>query len=175
MSFHASDLARLPEGERVAFLSALTEAESAQLRHDWSFWGRPEQRLPKGDWINWLILAGRGFGKTRTGAETVRQWIKTSNYVNLIGATADDVREIMVDGESGILAICPKDERPRYIANKNRLEWPNGARSLLFTAEEPDRFRGKQHSHLWMDELASWRYHESYDQAAFGLRLGNKF
>ena len=144
------------------------------LQYDRSHWARPEQRLPDGDWINWLILAGRGYGKTR-GAETVRQWVKRYQYVNLIGATADDVRDIMITGESGILAVCPKDARPRYIANKRMLAWPNGAISLLFTAEEPDRFRGKQHMKLWLDELAAWRYgQESWDQASLGLRLGDR-
>ena len=118
-------------------------------------------------------MAGRGFGKTRTGAETVRKWIKNYPYVNLIGATADDARDIMIEGESGILAICPKDERPLYIANKSRLEWPNGAKSLIFTADAPERLRGKQHHKLWMDELASWRYTEAWDQASLGLRLGD--
>ena len=79
----------------------------------------------------------------------------------------------MIEGESGILAICPKDERPLYIANKSRLEWPNGAKSLIFTADAPERLRGKQHHKLWMDELASWRYTEAWDQASLGLRLGD--
>jgi phage terminase large subunit-like protein len=121
----------------------------------------------------WLILAGRGFGKTRTGGETVRQWVKTNAFVNLIGATADDARDIMIEGESGILAICPKDERPLYVSSKRRLEWPNGAISLIFTADEPERLRGKQHYKFWADEAASWRYDESWDQAMLGLRLGN--
>jgi phage terminase large subunit-like protein len=104
----------------------------------------------------------------------VRQWVKRYRYVNLIGATADDVRTIMVEGESGILAICPADERPKYIANKRELHWPNGNKSLLFSAEEPDRLRGKQHEKLWCDELAAWRYPDAWDQAAFGLRLGDR-
>jgi phage terminase large subunit-like protein len=115
-------------------------------------------------------MAGRGYGKTRTGAEWVREQIKTSPYVNLIGATLDDARDIMIEGESGILAICPKHERPLYI--KRQLHWPNGAKSLVFTADEPERLRGKQHSGLWMDEIGSWRYQEAFDQAMFGLRLG---
>jgi phage terminase large subunit-like protein len=80
----------------------------------------------------------------------------------------------MVEGESGILAICPADERPKYIANKRELHWPNGTKSLLFSAEEPDRLRGKQHEKLWCDELAAWRYPDAWDQAAFGLRLGDR-
>ena len=94
-------------------------------------------------------------------------------YVNLIGATGDDARDIMIEGELGILQICPKDERPVYKAHKRLLEWPNGAKSLIFTADEPDRLRGKQHMKLWCDEMASWRYPESWDQASFGLRLGD--
>jgi phage terminase large subunit-like protein len=92
--------------------------------------------------------------------------------VNLIGATADDARDIMIEGESGILAICPDNERPRYVASKRRLEWQNGAVSLIFTADEPERLRGKQAMKIWMDEVASWRYPEAYDQAMMGLRLG---
>lgn len=119
------------------------------------------------------MLAGRGFGKTRTGAELVRQWIKRYPLVNLIGATADDARDIMIEGESGILAICPKDERPEYKKSARKLLWPNGAKSLIFTADEPDRLRGKQHMKLWGDEFAAWRYPEAWDQANFGLRLGD--
>ncbi len=100
-------------------------------------------------------------------------WIKKYPHVNLIAATADDARDIMIEGESGILAICPEDERPEYKASKRQLLWPNGARSLIFTADEPERLRGKQHMKLWADELASWRYPESWDQAMFGLRLGD--
>lgn len=121
----------------------------------------------------WLILAGRGFGKTRVGAETVRRWARKYRYVNLIGATSDDARDIMINGESGILAICPPSERPRYIQNASRLEWPNGAQSLIFTAAEPERLRGKQHEKLWADELGAWRYPEAWDQALMGLRLGD--
>jgi len=129
--------------------------------------------LPTQPFFIWLILAGRGFGKTRTGAETVRQWVRTNKFVNLIGATADDARDIMIEGESGLLAICPNDERPQYVASKRRLEWQNGAISLIFTADEPERLRGKQHYKLWADELASWRYPEAWDQAMMGLRLGD--
>lgn len=94
--------------------------------------------------------------------------------VNLIGATVDDARDIMIEGESGILAVCPRDERPEYKKSERKLVWPNGATSLIFTADEPERLRGKQHKKLWADELAAWRYQEAWDQAKFGLRLGER-
>lgn len=159
---------------RLKLVESLPYDIRERLLHNWEFWARPNQQLPKGDWVYWLILAGRGFGKTRTGAEVVRQWVRTSSYVNMIGATADDARDIMIEGESGILAICPDNERPIYKKSDRKLEWPNGATSLIFTADEPERLRGKQHEKLWLDELASWRYAEAWDQAKFGLRLGLK-
>jgi phage terminase large subunit-like protein len=162
----------LPEREQLSRIALLTDAEAEAMLWDWPFWARPNQQTPAGDWTYWLILAGRGFGKTRTGAEWVRQQVKTSQYVNLIGATADDARDIMVQGESGILAICPDGERPEYRPSQRKLVWPNGAVSLIFTADEPERLRGKQHSGLWGDELAAWRYPEALDQAKLGLRLG---
>ncbi len=170
-------LALLPEEKaetRIATLvSELSDEEAEAILFDWSFFCRPEQLAPDWAWRTWLILAGRGFGKTRTGAEWVREQIKQYPMVNLIAATADDARDIMIEGESGILSICPRNEQPKYVISKRRLEWPNGARSLVFTADEPERLRGKQHMKLWMDELASWRYTESFDQAMLGLRLGN--
>jgi phage terminase large subunit-like protein len=168
----ASWLASLPEAERAAFLESLTPDERSLLLYDWRYWARETQLPPDGDWQIWLILAGRGFGKTRTGAEWVRVQARTCQYVNLIGATADDARDIMVEGESGILAICPQAERPLYKKNDRKLVWPSGATSLIFTADEPERLRGKQHEGLWADELAAWRYPESWDQAMLGLRLG---
>ncbi len=169
-----SDLIKLNPAERARALASLTSKECAQLYYDWAFWSRSEQKPPEGDWIYWLILAGRGAGKTRSGAEAVREWARTFSIVNLIGATHDDVRDIMVLGESGVMAICPGDERPRYARASQRLTWPNGAVSLLFSAEEPDRLRGKQHMKLWLDELAAWRHADAFDQAMLGLRLGDR-
>ena len=146
----------------------------SERRYRWGLHARPEQALPGGDWLVWLILAGRGWGKTRTGAETVRQWVRDAPLVNLIGATADDARDIMIEGESGLLSICSPSERPRYVKSARKLEWPNGAQSLVFTADEPDRLRGKQHQKLWADEMASWRYPEAWNQALLGLRLGSR-
>lgn len=166
----------MPVDQRREAINGLDDAQAEQLLYDWSFWSRPTQTAPDWDWSTWLILAGRGFGKTRVGAEMVRTWVRHGfNYCNFIAATTDDIRDVMVEGESGILACCPRDERPRYLVSKRRLVWPNGARSLLFTAEEPDRLRGKQHQKLWADEPAAWKYaQESWDMAMFGLRLGKK-
>ncbi len=159
-------LARLAEG-----LSP-SEAE-VDPRYNWTLHARPSQLLPEGDWFAWVVLAGRGWGKTRVSMETARHWVKRYPMVNMVGATADDARDIMIQGESGILAICPKDERPRYIKSERKLAWPNGATSLIFTADEPDRLRGKQHMKLLCDEVAAWRYPEAWEQAILGLRLGD--
>lgn len=167
-------LASLPETIRQAAIETLDIEAKAALAYHWPFWARTNQLEPAGNWTYWLILAGRGFGKTRTGSETVRKWVQTCDMVNLIGATVDDARDIMIEGESGILAICPDNERPEYKKSERKLVWPNGAISLIFTADEPERLRGKQHKKLWADELAAWRYQEAWDQAKFGLRLGDR-
>ena len=169
-----ADLMKHPETVRNGLIETLSDEECAELYYDWSFWARPDQLPPREDWIYWVILAGRGAGKTRVGAEIVRAWSMEFSHVNLIGPTQDDVREVMVEGESGLLAVCPPEHRPRFSAASQRIDWPNGSVSLLFSADEPDRLRGKQHTKLWMDELAAWRRPESFDQAAFGLRLGRQ-
>ncbi len=168
------DILRLSPGKRARIIARMEPLECAQLFHDWNFWARPDQAPPPGDWLIWLILAGRGAGKTRAGAEAVRHWAKSYPIVNLVGPTVADVRDTMVLGESGILNCCRRDERPRYLAAAARIEWPNGAVTSLFSAEEPDRLRGKQHMKLWCDELAAWRQPETFDQALLGLRLGDK-
>jgi phage terminase large subunit-like protein len=154
-------------------LAKLSSKELQDLQYLWRFWARPNQLHPTHrEWTYWLVQAGRGFGKTRTGAEWVRQRVRRSPFVSLIAATAADARDVMIEGESGILRCCPKDERPEYEPSNRRLVWPNGARSSIFSADEPDRLRGPQHSDIWADELAAWRYPEAWDQALFGLRLG---
>ena len=170
----------LPEQTKLELIeearsrSQLGEGFETFLSFYWPLWARENQLPPGGEWTYWLILAGRGFGKTRAGAEWVRDSATSGRFkhVNLIGATADDARDIMVEGESGILNICPPWQRPEYLPTKRRLDWPNGCKTLIFTADEPERLRGKQHQRLWADELASWRYQEAWDQAMLGLRLG---
>jgi len=166
------ELLALPTDELEALIMGMPESAATALLYDWQMWARDNQLVPPGSWFVWLLLAGRGFGKTRTGAETVRIWAKEHTYVNLVAPTADDARDVMVEGESGILAICPPHERPHYQPSKRRLVWPNGAISQIFTADEPERLRGKQHMKLWADELCAWRYPEAWDMAMLGLRLG---
>lgn len=169
----AGSMSLLSGEQRKRLLDELPGADAAALEYDWRFWARSNQLPPEGAWRVWLVLAGRGFGKTRLGAEWVRESVRNFELVNVIAATADDARDIMIEGESGILRICPAAERPDYQPSKRRLDWPNGAKTLIFTADEPERLRGKQHMRLWMDELAAWRYPEAFDQAMLGLRLGS--
>ena len=139
----------------------------------WSIQARDKQQVPDGDWIIWLLLAGRGFGKTRVGAETVRIWSDQVPIIHLIARTTYDARETMVEGPAGILAVHPEHNRPKYEPSKRRLTWPNGCKGLLFTADEPDVLRGPQCYKLWADELATWKYaQETWDNALMGLRMG---
>ncbi|MBU6231615.1 terminase family protein [Patescibacteria group bacterium] len=176
-------LASLSDSDRAEQLKKLSTEELANLRWNWKFWARPNQLVPEGDWSTWLILAGRGFGKTRTGAETIRDWVcgptpmsaGRYNRIALVAETAPDARDVMVEGESGLLAVHPKDFRPVYEPSKRRVTWPNGAVATLYNAVEPDQLRGPQHDAAWCDELAKWRYcADTWDQLAFGLRLGEK-
>lgn len=143
--------------------------------HAWPVWARADQLPPPGEWSTWLILAGRGWGKSRTGAEFVRAEVKAgrAGRVALVARTAADVRDVIVEGESGILAISPKGERPTWEPSRRRLTWPNGAQATTYSAEEPDQLRGPQHDSAWCDELAAWRYPDAWDQLRFGLRLGD--
>jgi Terminase large subunit, T4likevirus-type, N-terminal len=123
----------------------------------------------------WLILAGRGFGKTVSAAQWVRHRVESgqARRVAIVGATAADVRDVMVEGPSGILAVCPPWNRPRYEPSKRRLTWPGGAIATTFSADEPERLRGPQHDAAWIDELSSFRYPAAVDNLLFGLRLGD--
>lgn len=173
----ASSLAQLPQTQRDQILQSLTDDETKLLAHEWRFWGRPSQFTPLGDgWFIWLILAGRGFGKTRSVVECVQEEVEAERVgrIGIAGATAADVRDILIEGESGFLAKAAPWNRPLYEPSKRRLTWPNGARATLFSADEPDRFRGPQHDFFVADELAAWRYPEAWDQAMLGLRLGKR-
>ncbi|MDB5612134.1 MAG: ATP-binding protein [Bradyrhizobium sp.] len=174
----------LTPSQRQSVLSSLTEAQADELLHDWEFLGRPDQLPPPGDWRTWLFLAGRGAGKTRAGAEWVRSKIRAGySPIALIAPTAGDARDVMVEGNGGILSVSwSKDRdargnlmgRPLYEPSKRRLTWSNGSTATLFSGEEPERLRGPQHAALWADEVAAWQDpSEAWDMAMFGLRLGD--
>lgn len=178
----AQILANLPEDEAADYLNSLSPQARMSLKYDWSFWARPNQQTPKGDWTTWLILAGRGFGKTRTGAEFIRENVcgptplaaGRCKHIALVAETAPDARDVMVLGPAGLLACHHPDFRPHYYPSKRLVEWPNGAQAILFNAVEPDQLRGPQFDLAWCDELAKWRYaQETWDQLQFGLRLGD--
>lgn len=169
----AERLASLSPDERVKVLAGLTNAEAEALLHDWrGFNARPNQIMPDGDWDIWMVLAGRGFGKTRTGAEAVREVVanNTAERIGLVAETAADARDVMV---AELLRIFPADQRPVYTKSNRCVEFQNGAKAFTYNAVEPDQLRGPQHDFMWHDELAKWRYaRETWDQAQFGLRLG---
>ena len=154
----AQIVAELPDDEREKILADL---DQESLLYDWSFWGRPEQLAPEGDWNIWLLLAGRGFGKTRTAAEWVREEARVTRNGKLrfalVARTAADVRDVLIEGESGIMNVCPPSEMPLYEPSKRRLTFPNGNTCTAFTADEPDSLRGPQFTHAWGDEVAAWR------------------
>ena len=161
--------------EFQAIWHALPPESREAYAYAWRKVARPKQLAPPGNWRCWVVRAGRGWGKTRTGAEWMREGVESGQCGRLGfgGATAADTRDVMVEGPSGILAISPNHWRPTYEPSKRRLTWPNGAVGTLYSAEEPDRLRGPQHDRFWADELAAWqRLEESWDMLQFGLRVG---
>jgi predicted phage terminase large subunit-like protein len=165
----------LPQATRKALWATLSAKEKAALEYYWPFWARPDQLAPQGDWTTWLILSGRGWGKTRTGVEWVREEQASGGRGRfaLVGRTAADARDVIVEGESGILATAPPWNRPTYEPSKRRVTWPNGAVATTYSADEPDQLRGPQHDGFLADEVAAWPA-ETWDQLQFGLRLGKR-
>jgi predicted phage terminase large subunit-like protein len=165
--------------ERNAFFSSLSLQEQQEFFYRWNFWARPGQRPPAGDWSIWLIMAGRGFGKTRAGAEWVRGIAEGDGSARfaLVGANYAETRTVMVEGESGLLSIAPPDQRPVWEPSLKRLTWKNGAQAHLYSAAEPEGLRGPQNSHAWCDEIAKWMNNAGQAEAAWdnlkmGLRVG---
>jgi len=146
-----------------------------EKQFDWNHNARPEQKVPKGNWRVWLILAGRGFGKTRTGAETIRQWALSGQYkrIALIARSEAEAREVMIEGQSGLLNVHPKSERPIWEPSLRRLTWPNGAIATCYSSENYQQLRGPQFDCAWIDELAKFHTADQvWDQLNFALRLG---
>jgi phage terminase large subunit-like protein len=165
----------LPDRQREVLLERIGADGAALLMRDWTLRARPDQLPPAGDWSIWLVMAGRGFGKTRLGAEWVRQIAQedASVRVALISASPREVREVMIEGESGLLAISPRAARPKWHPARRRLTWPNGAQAFVYGASAPESLRGPQHSHAWADEIGKWPHAlATWDNLLMSMRLG---
>jgi phage terminase large subunit-like protein len=169
--------------QRRRWISKLSKPLKYKLLYTWRAWARDNQVLPDDPfWFCWLILAGRGFGKTRTGAETVREWVfgeemkrllQKEKRVAIVGKTASDVRDVMIQGESGLLAVHAPWERPKYYPSKRLLVWPNKVIAQTFSGDEPDQLRGPQFAKGWVDEPAKFKYlQETWDNLELAMRLG---
>ncbi|KUF11943.1 DNA-packaging protein [Pseudoponticoccus marisrubri] len=152
------------------------------LPYLFEFWAHDHQLPPEGDWRSWVILGGRGAGKTRAGAEWVRRMVEGAKPLDpgrcrrlaLVGETLDQAREVMIFGDSGIMACSPPDRKPSWVSTRRCLVWPNGAEAMVFSAHDPESLRGPQFDGAWVDELAKWKKaQETWDMLQFGLRLGD--
>ena len=177
----AKHLKSIPLAQRAGVIETvqrgLKEREAARLTYNWHLHARDSQLPPPGDWDTWMILAGRGFGKTRTGAEWVRDQVESraAHRIALVARTLDEAQSVMIEGESGIVNISPHWDKPIYEPSKRKLTWPNGAHALAFSSHEPDQLRGPQFDAAWCDELASWEYPaQTWDNLTFALRLGRR-
>lgn len=160
-------------------MATLERKERREFPWHWKRWARPSQVAPPGDWRVWLVMAGRGFGKTRCGAEWVNAVAEQTPHarIALLAANLNEARSVMVEGESGLLSVGAPWRKPSFEPSLRRLTWPNGAQALLYSAGEPESLRGPQHSHAWCDEVAKWdnagaRATSSWDNLLMGLRLG---
>lgn len=182
---HSRDLRNLDKEVAENFLKSLQPLELEELLKTWEFWARDNQVPPKtNDWFCFMFLAGRGAGKTRSGAEWVRSQVKRGKKrIALLAPTASDCRDTLVEGESGILAVSWVHDHdddgipmgvPKYEPSKRQLSWENGAIAKMYSAEEPERLRGPQFDAAWADELCAWTQDmETWDMLMFGLRLGD--
>ena len=179
----ADTLRDLTAKEVKSLFEQLGPQKTEELKHDWNFWARDAQLEPEGDWNTWFINAGRGFGKTRTGVEWVREQVKLGKkLIAAVAATNSDIERVMVKGESGFLSVCWKGDKtykgkpmgfPEYSPTKRTLTWENGATVQFFSAEEPERLRGPQFEIAWCDELAAWNKDiDTWDMLQFCMRLG---
>jgi phage terminase large subunit-like protein len=165
--------------QRDTYVAGLSQKERIEWPYDFQNIAHSGQQQPDGDWRVWLVMGGRGFGKTRAGAEWVRSIAESDAYarIALVGASLGEARSVMVEGESGLIACSPPDQRPIFEPSLHRLRWPGGAQAYLYSAAEPESLRGPQHSHAWCDEIGKWpnAYNKSqhcWDNLTLGLRLG---
>ena len=155
-------------------LETLSERQKAMLRYAWDLFARESQRPPAGDWITWLYMAGRGAGKTRTASEWIRQRVYDgAQRIALLGRTPADVRDVMIEGDSGLLNVFPPHERPKHEPSIRRIVFHTGAVGHVYSSEQPDHLRGPQHDTAWCDELATFKARDAWDNLQMGLRLGS--
>ncbi|MEA3065791.1 MAG: hypothetical protein QOJ27_2243 [Sphingomonadales bacterium] len=169
----AERIAMMDPGARKAFLRSLPRPVKEMLA-TWYGQARPGQRQPDGDWRIWLAMGGRGYGKTLAGAQWVHRLAETPGLrIALVGPTEDEVRTVMIEGSSGILASAPDHARPSWEPSLGRLSWPNGTLAFVHSGANPEALRGPEHDHAWCDELAKWaRAEATWDNLMFGLRRG---
>ena len=155
-------------------LAALPVQRQAMLRYLWPAWARESQKPPPGDWITWLYMAGRGAGKTRTASEWIRQRVYDgARRIALVGRTPADVRDVMIEGDSGLLNVFPPHERPNYEPSNRRIVFHTGGVGHVYSSEQPDHLRGPQHDTAWCDELATFKSRDAWDNLQMGLRQGS--
>jgi phage terminase large subunit-like protein len=165
--------------DRLTALAEAVDQHGSKLLGFWQNLAHPGQLPPHNDWRTWLLMAGRGFGKTRAGAEWVRDYALRFPGVRiaLVGATFADVRRVMIEGESGLLNIGPAAGRPRWEPSNAELRWPNGSMATVYSAASPDKLRGPQHHIAWCDEIAKWARRtakQAWSNLQLGLRLGDQ-
>lgn len=159
---------------KKAALKRLLEIRGEKSKYDWSLNARPDQIAPPGDWTIFLLMGGRGAGKTRSGAEWVRKKIEAGlRRGGIVAPTASDARDVMIEGESGILNIFPNKDRPKYEPSKRRITFKTGAVVHVYSGEDPTRFRGPQHEFMWCDEICYYPDPVTvWETLMLGLRLG---
>jgi phage terminase large subunit-like protein len=160
--------------EFEALLESLTETELIDFYYDLEYQGRPKQQLPQGVWANWLILSGRGFGKTWVGAKVINHWAKTTDNIALIGDNIGEVRDVMIDGPSGILKLARPDFAPVFNKTLVQLTYPNGCKVIGYSGQEPESLRGPNNGKAWIDELFKFRrQQEVWDELMMTMRSGD--
>ncbi|MBR1734898.1 MAG: DNA-packaging protein [Alphaproteobacteria bacterium] len=156
----------------------LNSEKESVLYPKWEQIARPNQLIPQGNWNIWMILAGRGFGKTRSAAEAIKKWATNGEYkrIALISNTIQEARQVMVEGESGLISISHNiNEQPKFLPSRRLLIWPNGAQATLYGAENYEQLRGPQFDAAWIDEFAKFKYpKETFEQLSFSLRLSTQ-
>lgn len=164
-----------PVDREVFIKNELSNDEILEITYNWEYWARDDQLLPRGEWFVWLIQAGRGWGKTRTGSEIVHVW-KKQGYKRfaLVAKTPQDAYKVMVEGKSGILQTAPPWDKPRYIKNQSAIIWNDGTRADIYSGANPEQLRGPEFEKAWADEIFAWQYaQETYDMLTMCTRIGD--